>query len=213
MSARSVTIRLGIDGEAEVRRAFATVGAVGEKAMGDVAAATDKAGAATEREAARLKRLADAARQAAQAETTQARFNAVLGVSRAPSGSARASADVFEEAAREAASYEARAKAVRAIIDPLGAAQERLNAELADHAALARRGAISATEQAAAEALARNRFDETARAMQASAVSAGMMRQRMMALNYTVNDTIASLASGGSPLTILLQQGPQVADA
>jgi hypothetical protein len=39
------------------------------------------------------------------------------------------------------------------------------------------------------------------------------MRQRMMALNYTVNDTIASLASGGSPLTILLQQGPQVADA
>lgn len=40
-----------------------------------------------------------------------------------------------------------------------------------------------------------------------------LTRQQMMSLNYTVSDTVASLASGMSPLTILLQQGPQLRDA
>lgn len=55
-----------------------------------------------------------------------------------------------------------------------------------------------------------------------SAVSRGMAgvardtkltRQEMMSLQFTVSDTVSSLASGMSPLTILLQQGPQVRDA
>lgn len=40
-----------------------------------------------------------------------------------------------------------------------------------------------------------------------------LSRQEMMALNYTVSDIAASLASGASPFTILLQQGGQVKDA
>jgi phage-related minor tail protein len=40
-----------------------------------------------------------------------------------------------------------------------------------------------------------------------------LTRQEMLALNYTVNDVAASLASGASPFTILLQQGGQVTQA
>ena len=43
--------------------------------------------------------------------------------------------------------------------------------------------------------------------------STALTRQEMMALNYTASDVAASLASGASPFTILLQQGGQVKDA
>jgi phage-related minor tail protein len=40
-----------------------------------------------------------------------------------------------------------------------------------------------------------------------------LTRQEMLTLNYTLSDVAASLASGASPFTILLQQGGQVKDA
>lgn len=41
----------------------------------------------------------------------------------------------------------------------------------------------------------------------------GVTKQQMQALQYTVNDVAASLASGSSPLTILFQQGGQLTQA
>lgn len=41
--------------------------------------------------------------------------------------------------------------------------------------------------------------------------SARLTREQLLALKYTASDVVASLASGASPLTILLQQGGQVA--
>lgn len=43
--------------------------------------------------------------------------------------------------------------------------------------------------------------------------STALTRQEMMALNYTASDIAASLSSGASPFTILLQQGGQVKDS
>lgn len=43
--------------------------------------------------------------------------------------------------------------------------------------------------------------------------STALTRQEILALNYTASDVAASLASGASPFTILLQQGGQVRDA
>lgn len=40
-----------------------------------------------------------------------------------------------------------------------------------------------------------------------------LTRQEVLALNYTLSDMVASLASGASPFTILLQQGGQVRDS
>ena len=165
MAATNVSIRLGLEGKAEVRRAFEEVGQAGQAALGTVEKALDRAGAATDRETARLKRLAEAARLAGEAEKAQGRFNAVLGVDRPPPASARQSAEVFEAAAREAEAFEARAAALRAQIDPLGAAQARLNREVEEYRTLAARGAITTTELSAGQALARQRFETTEKAI------------------------------------------------
>jgi hypothetical protein len=213
MSAAQVSIRLGVEGKAEVRRAFEEVGQAGQTALGTVEAALDRAGAATDRETARLKRLAEAARLAGEAEAAQRRFNTVLGVDRPPPASARQSAEVFEAAAKEAAEFEGRAAALRAQIDPLGAAQARLNAELAGYQALANRGAITTAELAAGQALARQRFEATEKAVKGVGGATGLTRQQLLTLQYTFNDVVASLGSGISPMTILLQQGGQVTQA
>lgn len=213
MSATSVSIRLGVEGKAEIKRAFAEVGQAGEAAFGSVEKAMDRSGAAGDREVARLKRLAEAARLAGEAEASQRRFNAVLNVDRPLPRSARESAGVFEEAAREAESFAVRANALRAAIDPLGAAQARLNQELAEYAALAGRGSITAAEHAAAQGLARQRYDQTAQAIRGVGGASRLTRNQLLTLQYTFNDVVASLSTGMSPMTILLQQGGQVTQA
>jgi phage-related minor tail protein len=204
MSATSVSIRLGVEGKAEIKRAFAEVGQAGEAALGSVEKAMDRSGAAGDREVARL---------AGEAEASQKRFNAVLNVDRPLPRSARESAGVFEEAAREAESFAVRANSLRAAIDPLGAAQARLNQELAEYAALARRGSITAAEQAAAQGLARQRYDQTAQAIRGVGGASRLTRNQLLTLQYTFNDVVASLSTGMSPMTILLQQGGQVTQA
>ena len=159
MSTTQVSIRLGVEGKAEVKRAFDEVGKAGQDAFRGVATSMDAAGAAADRETQRLQRLAQAARQAAAADQAQRSFNQVLGVGIGPSKSARDSAAVFEEAARAAEDLAARTEALRAQIDPLGAAQTKLNAEIAEANALFKAGAITAEEQAAAHALAQSRFN------------------------------------------------------
>src|SRR5581483_1855521 len=165
MSTAQVAIRLGVEGKAEVKRAFDEVGKAGQDAFRGVAGSMDAAGAAADREAQRLQRLAQAARQAAAADQAQRGFNTVLGVGASVPKSARDSAAVFEEAARAAEDVAARTAALRAQIDPLGAAQAKLNAEVAEANTLFKAGAITAAEQAAAHALAQARYDGTAKAL------------------------------------------------
>lgn len=213
MSATNISIRLGVEGKAEIKRAFEEVGQSGQAAFSSVEKALAQTGAATDREVARLKRLAEAARLAGEADASQKRFNTVLGLDRPIPKSARESAAVFEEAAREAESFQARANALRAAIDPLGAAQARLNGELAEYATLAKRGAITSTEHAAAQVLAKQRFDQTSQAIKGVGGATGLTRNQLLTLQYTFNDVIASLSTGASPMTILMQQGGQVTQA
>lgn len=213
MSATNVSIRLGVEGKAEIKRAFEEVGQSGKAAFGSVEKTMDRSGAATDREVARLKRLAEAARMAGEADASQKRFNNVLNVDRPIPKSARDSASVFEEAAREAESFAARANALRAAIDPLGAAQARLNQELAEYATLAKRGAITSAEHAAAQALAKQRFDQTSQAIKGVGGATGLTRNQLLTLQYTFNDVVASMSTGMSPMTILMQQGGQVTQA
>ena len=211
MSTTQVSIRLGVEGKAEVKRAFDEVGKAGQDAFRGVAGSMDAAGAAADREAQRLQRLAQAAKQAAAADQAQRGFNTVLGVGTGPSKSARDSAAVFEEAARAADDLAARTAALRAQIDPLGAAQARLNAEIAEANALFKAGAITATEQAAAHALAQARYDSTARALGGISSTGKLASHQLVNLSYQLNDVVVSLASGQRPLMVLMQQGSQIA--
>jgi hypothetical protein len=210
MTDRQVSIRIGVTGKDDVKRAFDEVGRAGQDAFAKVGTAMDTAGAAADREAQRLQRLAQAAKQAAAADAAQQNFNRVLGVGTSNAGSARDSAKVFMDAAKAAEDLESRTRALRAQIDPLGAAQARLNAEIAEANALFRAGAITAQEQSAAHALAQTRFNGTAKALGAVGASTKLTSSQLVNLSYQFNDVVVSLAGGQRPLMVLLQQGSQI---
>jgi hypothetical protein len=211
MSTTQVSIRLNVEGKAEIKRAFDEVAVSGTAAFRGIASAMDAAGAATDRETQRLQRLAQAAKQAAAAEQAQRGFNQLLGVRTEPPKSARESAVVFESAAKAAENLERRTEALRAQIDPLGVAQKKLNAEIAEANALCKAGAITAKEQAAAHALARQRFEATAKALGAVGGQSGLAAHQLQNLTFQLNDVIVGLASGQRPMMVLLQQGSQIA--
>jgi phage-related minor tail protein len=210
MTDRQVSIRIGVTGKDDVKRAFDEVGRAGQDAFAKVGSAMDTAGAAADREAQRLQRLAQAAKQAAAADAAQQNFNRVLGVGTSNAGSAHDSAKVFMDAAKAAEDLESRTRALRAQIDPLGAAQARLNAEIAEANALFRAGAITAQEQSAAHALAQTRFNGTAKALGAVGASTKLTSSQLVNLSYQFNDVVVSLAGGQRPLMVLLQQGSQI---
>jgi phage-related minor tail protein len=210
MSTTSVSIRLNVEGKADIKRAFDEVAVSGTAAFRGIASAMDAAGAATDRETQRLQRLAQAAKQAAAAEQAQRGFNQILGVG-APVKSARDSAEVFESAAKAAEDLERRSEALRAQIDPLGAAQKKLNAEIAEVDALYKAGAITAKEQAAAHALAQARFEATAKALGAVGGQSRLSSAQLANLTYQLNDVVVGLASGQQPMMVMIQQGSQIA--
>lgn len=153
--------------------------------------------------------------------------------------SARVSAAVFRDAAREQAALEARAKALVASTNPLAAVSDRLNAELRDAEVLYRRGALSATEYATAQSVLRGRLAETT--AEQSRLAASMATQEADAVNvsgaarhasqqigtvggmsryaaaqaqnlsYQINDVVVGLYSGQKPMTVFIQQGAQIA--
>lgn len=210
MSTTSVSIRLNVEGKADIKRAFDEVAISGTAAFRGIASAMDAAGAATDRETQRLQRLAQAAKQAAAAEQAQRGFNQLLGVG-APVKSARDSAEVFESAAKAAEDLQRRSEALRAQIDPLGAAQKKLNAEIAEANALYKAGAITAKEQAAAHTLAQARFEATAKALGAMGGQSGLAAHQLQNLTFQLNDVIVGLASGQQPMMVMIQQGSQIA--
>lgn len=211
---RQIAFRLKSDGKAEVQRDFTDIKTTGEAAYDAVAAATERASAAAERAEKRNLALAQSGREAHAAWVQQQKFNAILGVDRAPSAGARESAAIFEAEAEAADRAAAKAALLRAQIDPLGAAQNRLNMELAEYAALAKRGDISTDELAAGQVLARKRFDETTLAI--SRQAGGLSRlERASRLNLVRQgaDVAVTGAMGMNPAMIAIQQGPQILDA
>ncbi|WP_287302113.1 phage tail length tape measure family protein [Mesorhizobium sp.] len=118
--------------------------------------------------------------------------------------SARASASVFEESGREADLMAAKVAALRAELNPLAAAQDRVNAEMAEYAALAARGAISADELAQAQAMARGRSAANQNAYK------GVNQFSTGNIAAQFQDIAVTSAMGMSPLQIALQQGTQL---
>lgn len=214
MSVRQIAYRLKADGKAEVIRDAREVGSALRESYAQGEAGANAASAAAERQEQRYKRLAAAARDAAQAEATQARYNAALGVSSGSAGSARESAAVFAMQAEAMEDGERRARALRAVIDPLGAAQDRLNDEMREYDRLAKAGQISTVELAQAQRLARQRFDEQSVAIERN--SRGLSRLQVASrLNLTrqAADVMVTGAMGMNPAMIAMQQGPQILDA
>jgi len=208
MANRNMAITIRMDGKAEVQRDLKDIETSGDAAFGKLGKSIDQATAAIERQKSKYDDLVQKVRSQQVAAANQTKFNEVLGVNPASgAGSAQASAAAFNSAY---AGMAQRAALLRAQIDPLGVAQKRLNAEVADANQLFRQGVITVDEQAAAHALARQRFDATAKALGAVGGKAQVSAYALRNLGFQMNDVISGLAMGQAPLRILAQQGGQI---
>lgn len=158
--------------------------------------------------------LAQAAAQSSRGELTRGRFDAILGVGATSGQSARESAAFFAAEAAEMERVEARARALKAVLDPLSVAQDHLNDELREYDALAKAGRISTAELAQAQTLARVKYDQTAAAIgrQERGLTKLVVASRLNLARQGA-DVFTTAAMGMNPAMIAIQQGPQILDA
>ncbi|WP_296167975.1 phage tail length tape measure family protein [uncultured Brevundimonas sp.] len=189
MPTKNVAIRLQTEGKAEVQRDAADVGTSLENAY------------------------EKGARGAADATAAAQKHEQALKSSVATGGNVIAAQERFN--ARQVASDKAKANALRGALDPTFAAQQRLNEELREYDTLLKRDAITLKEHAAAQALSRQRFDETTEAIKRNGNVVSLAQRRNAGLNLARQgaDVFTSLGGGISPGMVAIQQGPQILDA
>lgn len=206
---RQISFRLRPEGGAEVVNEVRKVEEAGVKANTAVGAAAERATAAAERQEAQWRRNAEAMRMAASAAQAQAQFNATLGVG----GSGKSAADSFAVFAANDDDA-GRAAAIRAQIDPLAAAQDRYNRELAETNRLRAAGHLSDEEAIRQQNRLQRELDETTAALNRN--TNGLTRRQMAGrLNVTrqLTDIGVTGAMGMNPAMIAIQQGPQLLEA
>lgn len=230
--ANNVAIRLGTTGKGEVKSDFAEIGATGTQAMKGIADGARQAGDVGEQQARRLaaayeratadmeaadRRRAAAAQKLAVASSQtdiQARINSAVGTGFGdPTGTAKQSALVFAQLLQQEEQMEARARALMAAIDPLWAAQQRYNAEIAEARELMAAGAISADLFAKAELRAKEALDAATVAQVRNTQSAGANRAAMANLSFQVQDAFTQIAMGANAFQVVAVQGGQAVGA
>lgn len=166
-------------------------------------------------------RLIEQARRSQQAATAQAQYNATFAPGLASTGgSARASASVFaedarqkEQAAKATAELTRATVALKSAADPLYAAQVQYNRTMEESARLLAAGTLTQAEHARITDMATQAYHRQTGVAGQLGDATKLTRFQMLTLQYTMNDVAASLASGASPFTILMQQGGQVTQA
>lgn len=216
MTTKQIALRIEAQGGQDAVRIAQTVENAVERMNKSAESGSDKAAVAKKREVQALLDYAAAARNAEraandQASSVQARINAATGVTGGTNARASAAARTFEAAER---GYDRRAQVLLETLNPLWAAQQKLNQELAEYDALAKRGKISTEQMAQAQTLARQRYNETTAALerQGKGLSRNVVASR---LNLTRQgaDVFTTAAMGMNPAMIAIQQGPQILDA
>lgn len=114
---------------------------------------------------------------------------------------------------RDQARTAASVAGLRASIDPLRASVDRVNAELAEASSLFKRGAIDAEEYGRATTVLNARIVGLSGAQAKGVGSTKALTQAGLNLSRQFADVAVTAAMGMNPIMILIQQGPQIADA
>ncbi|MCG7350025.1 hypothetical protein, partial [Sphingomonas sp. ACRSK] len=160
---KSVSIRMGTTGKADVTRTFDEIAASGDASAKRWSKAYERAGedveAALQRQAAAAAKIAAIAPQS----SVQMRIEDANGTGFGQwEGSARQSAAAFKELIAAEEQLDARTRALVSAIDPAFAAQQRYNAEMREAAALHDAGRITLDQFIAAEQQAAAVLDKVA---------------------------------------------------
>ena len=224
-AAKSVSIRLGVDGKADVQRDFADTKSAGVQAFDAIADAADKASAraqaATDRQLDSYRRtaaqMAELGRQNAAQQTFNdalgVNYNASFGASTGPSKSAKDSAALFEAQAVAADQLAARVAALKAQIDPAWAAQQRYNGALEEAKGLLEAGAITEVEHAAAVGLASRALNDAEKAAKAMAGGYALSTMQMQELGAVAHRSFDAIAAGMSPVRVATMEGARLGGA
>ncbi|WP_336974169.1 hypothetical protein [Sphingobium aromaticiconvertens] len=207
----SIAIRLGTEGGAETRREIEGIGTANEAAANRAMSAWDRA--SSELESAQRRQAAAAAKIAAimPASATQMRIGDATGTGYGQhEGSARISAAAFREAFEAQERYEQGARRLRAAIDPVWAAQDRFNSEMAEARTLMASGSISLDEYS-------KKLWQEQQALNAVAAehgrvkgASGAMRSGLQQAGFQVQDFFVQVQGGTSALRAFSQQAPQL---
>lgn len=115
--------------------------------------------------------------------------------------------------------FSSRASRLKASVDPIGSAMDRVNAEMREADALYKVAAIGASEYANSMAILESRLEAAVGAHNALTMAqmrgskaAGLTANETLNLSRQMSDVGVSLAMGMNPLMVLIQQGPQIAD-
>ncbi|WP_424360254.1 phage tail length tape measure family protein [Methylocystis parvus] len=108
---------------------------------------------------------------------------------------------------------QSRMAAYTASLDPAEKALKKLEQGEALVAAARARGLEVSEAMSRSVDLARERFQRLQTSSTGAAGALALTRNESLALTYTVNDVVASLSTGASPMTILMQQGGQLTQA
>ncbi|MEZ7273907.1 hypothetical protein NYF14_10600 [Sphingobium sp. 10 DY56-G10] len=214
MAQPRVAIRLGTEGKDQVVRDFKAVGDAGDAAANRAARAFDRASqdieSAVRRQAAAADKLAALAPQSAM----QARINMSVGTGASlDEGSARASAAAFRELIAEQERMEQKALALRASLDPLWAAQQRFNMEMAEARTLISAGAISLDEYVAKLRMEQAALDAVQNVQVRATATSGAMRAGMQQLGFQAQDFTVQVIGGTDAVRAFAMQAPQAIGA
>lgn len=194
--------------------------AVVDVALQRTLATTKALSSATAVQAEKYREQAQEARAAAAATDAQRNISALAGMSPGMPKSAQLSAAVFEEQLRLQEQQAAAAARIRAQIDPLAAAQDRYNAEVAEANALYGAGLLKSDELAQhlrrLEAQARLTGKALTspgggRGEKSKSALFGLKPYEVQNLAYQINDLFTQVASGTPITQAFAQQGGQIA--
>jgi hypothetical protein len=215
---RSVNIRLGTTGKAQVKSDFADVAATGTASftkVGDAAEAQAKRWRRAEETALRDMEAARTRYERAQTKSAllapslnPAKLDAYAGINDNVGKAAASSAEVFEAAYRK---MEQRAAALVAAIDPVFAAQQRFDREMRTAKGLLDAGALSAERYAQVERQLVTELNSVTVANARTGSSAGALRAAMQGASYQVQDTFTQLSMGANVMQVVAIQGGQLA--
>ncbi|AWN49486.1 hypothetical protein DK419_26705 [Methylobacterium terrae] len=117
----------------------------------------------------------------------------------------------FEEQTRASADLERRATTLRASIDPLGVSLARQNKEVAEADDLLKRGAITQEEHTKAVTRARDAHTKMSESLKSVNDNSRLAAYQVQNLRSQFLDIGTTLYGGMSPMAVLVQQGPQIA--
>ncbi len=214
MADKSVAIRLGTVGKAQVTSDFAEIGAAGEAQVQRWSKAYERAGqdadAAAERQARAAAKIAAIVPQTA----VQMRINDANSTGFGQyEGSAKASALAFAEIARAEADLTARSRALVAAIDPAFAAQSRFDNEMREARSLISAGGITLDQYCTKLRIETALLEQNSTAHGRANVSVGQLRAGSQQLAFQIGDISQGVAMNTPLMTIFAQQIGQTVQA